>query len=237
MANKEGTIERLAKLKKGVEARAVTEQRESAPVKINVYLQSHEIHKLHLGAGSNLLDGWLNTDLRPLKAGLVYLNATKPYPIPDASFDYVFSEHMIEHFTFQDGQTMLRESIRVLKKDGKIRLSTPDLKRMLALYTASPTSDEAAYIHWTVDNCLQDMNDYNPAFVINQIFYGWGHVFVYDFISLKYALERTGFVDVQRFRPGESKETALQNIERHGDVIKNEAINQYESLVVEARKP
>ncbi|MGZ3644750.1 MAG: class I SAM-dependent methyltransferase [Ktedonobacteraceae bacterium] len=134
----------------------MTEHHESAPAKISAYLQSHEIRKLHLGAGLNVLDGWLNTDLRPLKAGLVHLNAMKPYPIPDASFDYVFSEHMIEHVTFQDGQTMLRECFRVLKKDGKIRLSTPDLERMLALYTANPAPDEAAHIRWTVDNCLKD---------------------------------------------------------------------------------
>ncbi|MGZ3644749.1 MAG: hypothetical protein ACXVCM_12960 [Ktedonobacteraceae bacterium] len=62
-------------------------------------------------------------------------------------------------------------------------------------------------------------------------------MFVYDFISLKYTLERAGFVGVQRFRPSESKEAALQNIEQHGDVVKNEAINQYEGLVLEARKP
>jgi predicted SAM-dependent methyltransferase len=211
--------------------------RQSAPAKINTYLQTQAIKKLHIGAGPNLLEGWLNTTLQPLKVASVHLNATKPYPMPDASFDYVFSEHMIEHVTFQDGQAMLRECFRVLKKGGKIRLSTPDLERMLALYTATPKPEEEAYIRWTVDNFLKDTDAYNPAFVINKIFHGWGHVFIYDFVSLKYALEQVGFRDVQRFQPGESQEAAFQNIEQHGKVIKNEAMNQFESLVLEARKP
>jgi predicted SAM-dependent methyltransferase len=213
------------------------QHRQSASSKINAYIQSHSLRKLHIGAGPNLLDGWLNTTLQPLKAGSVHLNATKAYPIPDGSMDYVFSEHMIEHVTFQDGQSMLKECFRVLKKGGKIRLSTPDLERMLALYTPNPTPEQDAYIRWTVDNFLKDTDGYHPAFVINKIFHGWGHVFIFDFASLKYALERVGFVDVQRFRPSESQDAAFQKLEQHGKVIQNEAMNQFESLVVEARKP
>jgi predicted SAM-dependent methyltransferase len=226
----------LSSLKRFVFRTRQWQHRQSAPDKINAYLQSHEIRKLHIGAGPNLLDTWLNTTLQPLKAGSVYFNAIKPFPMPDASFDYIFSEHMIEHVTFPEGQAMLRECFRVLKKGGKIRLSTPDLERMLALYGANPTPEGEAYIRWTVDNFLKDTDGYNPAFVINKIFHGWGHVFIYDFVSLKYALEQVGFVDVQRFRPNESQEAALQNIEQHGKVIQNEDMNQFESLVVEARK-
>jgi len=211
--------------------------RRIAPAQMQAYLATHKIAKLHIGAGPNLLDGWLNTTLQPIKKGSIHLNAIQPYPIADSSFDYVFSEHMIEHVTFQEAQVMLSECFRVLKSGGRIRIATPDLERMLAVYTDSPTPEQDAYIRWTVDNFLTDTDGYNPSFVINKIFHGWGHVFIYDEKTLKYALENVGFRDVVRFNPGISDAPHLQGVEQHGNVIGNEPMNQYETLVLEARKP
>lgn len=211
--------------------------RRIAPSKMQAYLSSHDIAKLHIGAGPNLLDGWLNTTLQPIKTGSIHLNAIQPYPLPNSSFDYVFSEHMIEHVTFQDAQIMLSECFRILKSGGRIRIATPDLERMLAVYTDTPTAEQDTYIRWTVDNFLTDTDGYNPSFVINKIFHGWGHVFIYDEKTLKYALESVGFQDVVRFNSGASDDVHLRDIEQHGKVINNEAMNQYETLVLEARKP
>ena len=40
---------------------------------------------------------------------------------------------MIEHLKYSDGQNMLKESFRVLKPKGKIRISTPDLQFLIDL--------------------------------------------------------------------------------------------------------
>jgi SAM-dependent methyltransferase len=212
-------------------------RRRIAPAQMQSYLATDEAKKLHIGAGPNLLDGWLNTTLQPLKKGSIHLNAIKPYPLPDASFDYVFSEHMIEHVTFQAAQVMLSQCFRVLKSGGRIRIATPDLERMLAVYTENPGPEQEAYIRWTVDSFLTDTDGYNPSFVINKIFHGWGHVFIYDQKTLTYALENVGFRDVVRFNAGISDDPHLQHVEQHGKVINNEPMNQYETLVLEARKP
>src|SRR4029450_4609520 len=83
--------------------------------KIDTYLKSAPVRKLHLGASRNHLSGWLNADIYPLDAGILYLDVTIRFPFGDSSFDYIFFEHLIEHIDFQDGMVMLRECWRVLK--------------------------------------------------------------------------------------------------------------------------
>ena len=87
---------------------------------IREYLDAHPVRKLQIGAGYNMLDGWLNVDFNPYtrQPGQLYLNATRRFPFADASLDYVFSEHMIDHIWWPDGQTMLKESHRILKPGG-----------------------------------------------------------------------------------------------------------------------
>ena len=67
------------------------------PGVIREYLESQTIRKLHLGAGGNDPTEWLNTDIFPTGEE-VHVDATKPFPFPDGSFQYIFSEHMIQAF-------------------------------------------------------------------------------------------------------------------------------------------
>ena len=104
-----------------------------APGKISAYLRDTASPRLQIGAGYNLLSGWLNTTLYPFAPGAIYLDASQPFPLPSAAFDYVFSEHVIEHIEFEEAALMLSESARVLKGGGRIRLATPDLTQVIAI--------------------------------------------------------------------------------------------------------
>lgn len=210
--------------------------RQTAKQKIQDYIDSHTIRKLHLGAGPNVFENWLNTTLQPIKEGSVHLDVTKAFPMPSQSMDYIFTEHMIEHIRYPDAELMLKECFRVLKPKGRIRIATPDLQRMLAVYDEQPSPEAEAYTRWTIDNFLPEATRYNPAFVINKIFHGWGHVFIYDYETLAQLLEPIGFENVQAYQPSQSDDIHLQNIEQHGLVIQNEEMNQYETLVVEAQR-
>ena len=122
--------------------------------RIERYLRSHEIRKLHLGAGENVRPDWLNTDLhdygRPQE--LVYLDARKPFPLPDASFDLVFSEHMLEHLSYGDGLACLRECRRVLRPKGRIRIATPSLEQLARLYHAELSDVQRRYVRWAIES-------------------------------------------------------------------------------------
>jgi predicted SAM-dependent methyltransferase len=193
---------------------------------IRRYLAEHDVRKLQLGAGEHPLPGWLNTDLHDYgRSDLVYLDVTKRFPLPDASFDLVFSEHMLEHLTFADGQRCLRECVRVLRPDGRIRIATPSLERLADLYDGGELAER--YIRWAVGNLDPETDAPLPGVVLNNFFRSWGHRFIYDRETLRHALATAGFVDIEEQPVGE--------LEQH--LAEAPEFNEYETFVLEARRP
>lgn len=199
------------------------------------YLARETTRKLQLGAGLNPLPGWLCTDITPKRPGIAFLDATRPFPFPDQSFDYISSEHMIEHLSYADGQRMLRECHRVLKPGGKIRVATPDLQVLLALNSAQPTPLAERYMRWITERFLPGQ-PVHPVFVINNAFRNWGHQFLYDAETLQAALAQAGFVHMTRHSPGQSDDPALRGLEAHGDHIGDNELNAFETMVFEASR-
>jgi predicted SAM-dependent methyltransferase len=204
---------------------------------IRAYLKNHSLRKLQIGSSLTPFPDWLNTDLFPESSDVAYLDATRPLPLPDASFDYVACEHMIEHIEHESALAMLRECNRILKPGGKIRLTTPDLQVLVRLCDPDPTPQQKNYIDWIIASNLPGVDQHRGVFVLNNAFRAWGHQFLYDADTLKTTLARTGFTDFEDWKPGESNDPNLRDIELHGKTCGNEENNRYESMVVEARKP
>ena len=211
--------------------------RRIAPGRIGAYLRDTPAPKLQIGSGFNLLSGWLNTTLYPYAPGTVFLDASEPFPILTGAFDYVFSEHVIEHLEFEEAASMLRQSARILKSGGRIRIATPDLAQIIAVYTQPSAEAQRDYIRWIMDNFRPQVKEYNPAQVINQSFHGWRHKFIYDEPTLVKALEAAGFDSVRRVEPGESEDENLRGIEQHGEYVGSDEAMRYETMVLEAVKP
>lgn len=203
---------------------------------IRSYLQNHSLRKLQIGTSQTPFPGWLNTDLFPERPEVVYLDATRPLPLPDASFDYIACEHMIEHIDHDRALAMLRECHRILKPGGKIRVTTPDLQVMARLCEKEPSPEQKKYIEWIIARTMPAVDENRGVFVLNNAFRAWGHQFLYDTGTLKMTLARTGFADFEEWKPGASNDPHLRGIESHGKSVGDEAINQYESMVIEARK-
>jgi len=173
--------------------------------------------KLHLGCGKNLLGGWINTDSKTSLQGCDYLDVTEKFPYDDNSVDYIFSEHMIEHINYQDGKFMIEESFRVLKSGGKIRISTPDLKFLINLYTEDKTDLQKKYIDYSVNHKSYNVSIGTDTFIINNFVRDWGHTFIYDEKTLKSLLESIGFSDVKSYLISESEDENLKNLENIND--------------------
>ncbi|MEJ0005343.1 MAG: methyltransferase domain-containing protein [Steroidobacteraceae bacterium] len=199
------------------------------------YCRTHPIRKLHLGCGFVELDGWLNTDLLPRRSWVAYCNAAGKFPFPDGSFDYILTEHMIEHVDFDAGLQMLSECKRVLKPGGRIRISTPDLDKIMALKKAA-TPLEDLYIKDLLSH-IPNALDGQPSFAINSMMRSWGHTFIYDQETLSAALLRMGFVGITLCTPGQSADRHLDGVDRHADTFTNPDFNLVESLVLEASTP
>jgi predicted SAM-dependent methyltransferase len=192
---------------------------------IERYLSQNQVRKLQLGTAENVQPGWLNTDLHGYgRKDVVYLDVRKPFPLPDASFDLVYSEHMIEHLTYADGQRCLRESLRVLRPGGTIRVATPSLERLAGLYGRDDVAGR--YVQWAVETLEPEAAVALPGVVINNFFRSWGHRFVYDPDTLRHALETAGFVAVE--------EVPLGDLERH--LADTPDFRALETFVLEAKR-
>ena len=195
------------------------------------------MRRLQLGAGTEPLAGWLNTDLEPSGPQVAYLDATRPFPFAPATFDYVFTEHQIEHVELEQAFAMLEECFRVLKPGGTIRVATPSLEAMVALCTAEPDELQRHYLRTVGDMYYPGLGLYEGALLVNNMFRNWGHRFIYDRRTLRAGLERAGFVDVTFHEVGESPDPELRGIERHGNALGDERLNRVETMVAQARRP
>lgn len=204
---------------------------------IERYLRTHEVRKLNIGAGPAPLAGWLNSDIVPAGEDTIFLDATKPFPLAGGTFDYVSSEHMIEHLPWEDGLFMLRECRRVLKPGGKVRIATPDLEVFLRLRGHEDDGRGERYVRWVTDRYMAGRPAYRATFVINNLFREFGHEFLYDGELLAMALSEAGFTRPRRAQPGGSDDPNLRGIERHGTVVHDEEMGAFETMVYEADRP
>lgn len=208
------------------------------PFKVKAYLDRNEIRKLHIGCGDNYLDGWLNTDGFQRSPKAVYMDATAAFPLQENAWDYVFSEHMIEHIHLIDAYTMLEEAFRCLKPGGIIRIATPDLDNLVKLLDPL-NKDKVAleYIDHLGSSCLPTFDFNSRGIAFNLTLREWGHLFIFDFDTMKGILEKAGFTNVVRREVFKSDHDALSNLEKHGDAIGSEEFNLLETMIVEAVKP
>jgi len=189
--------------------------------------------KLQVGAGGNALPGWLNTDLRPGEQ-VLSVDVTRPLPFPNGEFTYVFTEHMIEHISFEQARRMLLEIHRTLASGGKLRVSTPDFDFFLGMFRHGISSEEKRYMEWHIRTYTPN-RPVHPLSVMNTMFHRWGHKYLYNQETLSLLLRDCGFEDIVRCRTGESEDPELQNLESHGKLV-GESHNRMETLVLEATK-
>jgi predicted SAM-dependent methyltransferase len=203
---------------------------------VQAYLNRPGPHGLHIGCGPHLLQGWLNTDLVPARAIVAYLDATHSLPFPNASFDYVFSEHMIEHISYRQGRALVTECARVLKPGGTIRIATPDLQFLIDLYTAPVLNQvQQSYVVSVHQRYFPELKSLRKSAVINNLMHNYGHQFIYDEAILTDLLGDAGFGNVRRVASGQSDDPHLCEIEHHGSLIKEE-FNILQTMVLEATR-
>jgi predicted SAM-dependent methyltransferase len=198
------------------------------------YFKTHPVRKLQLGSGQKLLDGWLNTDCSLVFKSKCFLDVAGRFPFEDNSFDFVFTEHLIEHLVYPEGFAMMQECYRVLKPGGSLRVACPDLQIITGLYAAEKTEAQKQYIKTMVDACLPHIRIYKESFVINNAVRNWGHKFLYDQETLAAAMKSIGFADVKRYAPCESDIPDLQGLESHGPGYEAKC---FETLVLQAKRP
>jgi predicted SAM-dependent methyltransferase len=196
------------------------------------YLRKTATPKLHIGGGWLLLEGWLNADIE-LIPGVMRMDATRRFPFADETFQYIYSEHMIEHVPYEKGTYMLRECCRVMRRGGAIRVITPDLSAILGLHSRDLSAAQERYLLWFCQTFVPERAP-SAVFAINSMFRLWGHQFIYDKQTLADAMRLAGFNSVTRLPISQSHHPDLQNLvneQRYPEGLLN-----FESVALEGIK-
>lgn len=230
------------------EAKLLRQLRQQQTRAIAAHFAKEQVIKVQLGSGSNLMPGWLNTEgfdptsfthALDVSTACVYLNVCETFPFADHSIDYIFHEHVMEHLTYPDAQSMLRECYRVLQPGGKIRIAMPDFAYFLRLYFEDGSGEKSAFLDeyirfnssvWSTD--LAHVRHNKAVFVINHALRAWGHRFLYDEKTLSAAMAEAGFVKCTRQEPRKSADPHFCDLELRKDMV-----GILDALIVEAEKP
>lgn len=195
---------------------------QEAALVTNSYLRDRDggglFRGVHLGCGDQKIDGWLNVDLGG-RAQVVW-DLTKPFEwARDGGFDYCYSEHVLEHFPRATGLAILREAHRVLRIEGAVRISVPDLKNVVAMYCDDGFLDGENVVEEVIVPTVSEAvalfgSSYGTRGErLNVCMYGWGHAYLYDEEDLVRLLEEAGFSNVRRQRHSISDHAALNRLE------------------------
>jgi len=84
---------------------------------------------VHLGCGPMVLTGFLNIDLYH-EDKTVIKTCMSELPFSNNSMDLLYSNHALEHLSLRTGKRALIEWARVLKPNGKLYLTIPDLEEI-----------------------------------------------------------------------------------------------------------
>ena len=164
--------------------------------------------KLNLGSGDVRLAGFLNLDL--CDAADVRMDITKGLHQWSRSVDYIYSEHFIEHVSYEQALFVLKECFRVLKVGGVVRIATPDLDEVVAKYQGD----------WKDQPWLKH-DDYQfiktRGMMLNHGMRGWGHQYLYNEEDLRGLMREAGFVDVKRCESSISEHWELNGCESRVD--------------------
>ena len=213
------------------EVGAIYQQKVASPRLIETYLRNHKLRKLQIGAGINHNPEWLNTDIEP-SGDQAFLDATKPFPLPDASFQFIIGEQVIEHITYEQGIGMLKEAYRVLAPGGKVRIATPNLLQYFALF--GPQDEKIKeFIPRKLDYHYWPQTPDPACYILNAAVRSWGHQFIYTPKMLRASFEKAGFTTIKQFAPGASDDADSTGLEirSHGEF---KDIDKFESMVFEA---
>jgi predicted SAM-dependent methyltransferase len=170
------------------------QQRHRASVRRARNLQFDGNLQLNLGCGLNLKPGWVNIDLG--KFADLQLDLREPFPFPDNSAAFIYSEHVFEHFSYpEEAGHILSESLRVLRPGGVFSIGVPDSEMAIGAYGNEDNDffrisrDRGWHPAW----CTTRMHHLNYHFRL-----GAEHKYCYDYETLAEILRDSGFVAIQR---------------------------------------
>jgi predicted SAM-dependent methyltransferase len=129
-----------------------------------------------------------------------------------------------------DAINWLAEVRRILAPGGLLRITTPDLRAYAAGYLAE---DEKFFARHRRRLSVMRVGPPMPdrrAFMVNQIFYLYGHRWIYDHDELRYTLTQAGY-DPERFTAREFRDGHRQDVADLDTVFRSDETIYMEAMI------
>lgn len=187
---------------------------------VGLPVSGHDL-KLHLGCGPVHVPGFLNVDIDlSFPAVDVLDDVRKLRRCRERSAAVIYACHVLEHFSHAEVLLVLRRWCEVLKPGGELRVSVPDIDRIVQIYSKNwqhfQTPPNTPWIGLIYGGEASPYDYHKTGF---------------NFAYLKYLLLQVGFVDVEEY-PQWPHWLGIED-----DSLANEPFKEYVSVNVKAKKP
>jgi ubiquinone/menaquinone biosynthesis C-methylase UbiE len=184
------------------------------------------------GCGLSAPSGWVNFDASPtlrlervpligvLRAeskrlfplNVKYGDIVRGLPVASHSCRAVYCSHVLEHLSFEDFQTALSNTRRILVPGGIFRLVVPDLRAAAQRYVADE-SDTAATRFMSETYLGVQSRPRGLSGLLRSWLGNAQHLWMWDFESLRRELQAAGFSQIRRAQFGDSEESGFAAVE------------------------
>lgn len=191
--------------------------------------------RVHLGAGENELEGWINVDVAPAQLAM---DLRWGLPFADGGVERVFLSHFLEHLSRREARRLLDEIRRVLSPGGAVRIVVPDFRRYAEAYVAGDREffeEQRKHWPWAADmkTDLERILEYAAGADADPRSFMVPHRYGYDFETLALALREAGFSRVEQSAFMSSRHPELRIDDRTAYAAVSSAGRSF-SLFVEA---
>ena len=187
---------------------------------------------VQFGCGLSSPESWDNYDASPtlrlqrfpyslLQLGKVgvrfpktvkYGDIVKGLPLHSESCDAIYSSHVLEHLSFNDCITALKNVHKYLRTSGVFRFVLPDLEALIVNYTKDSTASAAEEL---MEKTLLGKRSRSKTIfgLLREHLGNSNHLWMWDFKAMKYRLECAGFKEIRRAEYHDSKVIQFKDIE------------------------
>lgn len=139
--------------------------------------------RVHLGAGPVNIQGWVNVDARAYEHTHLVAKNFELVEFADGTISEIYMCHVLEHFSFAEAETLLRNLKRKLCIGGVIRISVPCFDKLIAVYADSKNDLDLIKL------AIMGGQDYEFNF----------HKSIYNNESLVRLLKTCGYIDIMEW--------------------------------------